>query len=143
MGLALPQLTVTGSRHEMGRQYGAHFRDMIHAFLGNRVSAVETYLANAGHSGTDHLFEAGAACLDYVKGFDPEGYAEHIGIAEGAGLDPVRLFTTANMTDVRDIIVLPGDPAFNVGIGQGIAGADMGSQRPRCRICDRAAPIAR
>ena len=110
MGLALPQLTVTGSRHEMGRQYGAHFRDMIHAFLGNRVSAVETYLANAGHSGTDHLFEAGAACLDYVKGFDPDGYAEHIGIAEGAGLDPVRLFTTANMTDVRDIIVLPGDP---------------------------------
>lgn len=110
MGLELPQLTVRGTRHEMGQQYGAHFREMIQEFVDNRVTAVTTYLANAGHAGTDRLFEAGSACLEVVKGFDPEGYAEHMGLAEGAGLDPVRLFTTANMTDVRDVIILPGDP---------------------------------
>ncbi|MEL7317492.1 MAG: C45 family peptidase [Pseudomonadota bacterium] len=110
MGLELPQLTVTGTPHEMGRQYGAHFREMIQPFVEDRVSAVTTYLKNTGHEGTDRLFEAGAACLELVKGFHPAGYAEHMGIAEGAGLDPVRLFTTANMTDVRDIIAYPDDP---------------------------------
>ncbi|MEM7779880.1 MAG: C45 family peptidase [Pseudomonadota bacterium] len=110
MALQLPQLTVSGTRSQMGQQYGAHFRELIHAFVDNRVAAVTTYLANAGHAGTEELFKAGAACLEVVKTFDPAGYEEHLGIAEGAELDPVRLFTTANMTDVRDVIILPGDP---------------------------------
>lgn len=110
MTLKLPQLTVRGTPQEMGQQYGAHFRDLIHPFFANRVSAVETYLRDTGHEGTDRLFEAGAQCLDLLRSFDPNGYAEHLGIAEGAGIDPVRLFTTANMTDVRDIIAYPEDP---------------------------------
>ena len=110
MGLQLPQLTVTGTPNEMGRQYGAHFREMIHPFVEDRVTAVTGYLRDTGHEGTDRLFEAGAACLELVRSFDPAGYAEHLGIAEGAGLDPVRLFTTANMTDVRDIIAYPDAP---------------------------------
>ncbi len=110
MALTLPQLTVTGTPNAMGRQYGAHFREMIGAFVNDRVTAVTAYLKGTGHEGTDRLFEAGAACLEQVKGFDPEGFAEHMGIAEGSGIDPVRLFTTANMTDVRDIIAYPGDP---------------------------------
>ena len=94
----------------MGQQYGKHFRDMIQAFVADRISAVEAYLEGVGRPGTEPLFEAGAACLEQLKGFDPEGFAEHLGIAEGAGLDPVRLFTTANMTDIRDIIAYPDDP---------------------------------
>lgn len=117
MSLELPQLTVKGSPAEMGRQYGAHFRDMIRTFVGDRVAAVETYLGERGHGGTDELFAAGAACLEETSRFDPAGHAEHLGIAEGCGIDPVRLFTTANMTDIRDIILLAGDapPAEDEG----------------------------
>lgn len=110
MSLTLPQLTVTGTPQEMGRQYGVHYRDMIQAFVADRVTVVDAYLRRRGHAGVDTLFEAGAACLARVRDFDPRGFAEHHGIAEGAGLDPVRLFTTANMTDIRDIIALPDDP---------------------------------
>ena len=110
MALTLPQFTVTGTPHAMGQQYGAHFRDMIRPFVEDRVTAVTEYLKNTGHEGTDRLFEAGAACLEQVKSFHPDGYAEHMGIAEGCGIDPIRLFTTANMTDVRDIIAYPDDP---------------------------------
>lgn len=110
MTMVLPQLTVRGSATEMGRQYGAHFRDLIHSFVSDREAAVETYLYEAGHSGTDALFAAGAACLDQLKTFDAEGHAEHMGIADGAEIDAVRLYTATNMTDVRDIITLPGDP---------------------------------
>ncbi|MEM1133099.1 MAG: C45 family peptidase [Pseudomonadota bacterium] len=106
MSMTLPQLTVTGAPEEMGRQYGAHWKDMIHDFVANRVSAVETYLAEFGHD-TSRLFDAGAACLDQLRSFDADGHAEHLGIAQGAEIDPVLLYTTANMTDVRDIIALP------------------------------------
>ncbi|MBU7580802.1 MAG: hypothetical protein KAF27_10085 [Porphyrobacter sp.] len=108
--LQLEQFTVRGMPAAMGRQYGAHFRDLIGAFVADRVLAVETYLDERGHAGADALFAAGAACLEQVLGFDPAGHAEHMGIAEGAGIDPVRLFTAANMTDIRDVILLPSDP---------------------------------
>ena len=110
MSITLPQFTVTGTATQMGHQYGETCRDMIHAFVADRVAAVEEYLADAGHANTDRLFAAGAACLDQVQQFDPDGHTEHLAIAQGANIDPILLFTTANMTDVRDIIVLPGDP---------------------------------
>ncbi|WP_412546762.1 C45 family autoproteolytic acyltransferase/hydolase [Maricaulis sp. MIT060901] len=110
MGLELPLFTVQGTPHQMGLAYGIQCRDMISAFVADRVTAVETYLRERGHLGTDPLFECGAACLELVRDFDPNGYIEHMGIAEGAGIDPVKLFTTTNMTDVRDIILLPSDP---------------------------------
>ncbi len=108
--MELPQFTVTGSPAEMGRQYGVLCRDLIHDFVSDRVLAVEAYLGDRGHADTSRLFEAGARCLDQLRTFDPQGYQEHQSIAEGAEVDPVRLFTTANMTDVRDIILLPDEP---------------------------------
>ncbi|MGB7419028.1 MAG: C45 family peptidase [Erythrobacter sp.] len=110
MGLNLPQFTVSGTPESMGRQYGAACRDMIHPFVEDRLKAVGSYLKERGFDGTDPLLEAGAACLYKVRAFDPTGHAEHMAIAEGAGIDAVRLFTTANMTDVRDVIILPDDP---------------------------------
>ncbi len=117
MSLTLPQLTVAGSPAAMGRQYGAHFRDMIAAFVNDRVLAVEAYLGERGHPGSEALFAAGAACLEATRTFDPHGHAEHLGIAQGCGIDPVRLFTTANMTDIRDVLLLPGEapPAEDEG----------------------------
>ncbi|MEM1050623.1 MAG: C45 family peptidase [Pseudomonadota bacterium] len=110
MAHQLPKLTVSGTPFGMGHQYGGHFRDLIHPFVSDRVQAVETYLRETGHEGTGRLFDAGAACLERLRNYDPDGYEEHMGIADGAAIDPIRLFTTANMTDVRDIIAYPSDP---------------------------------
>lgn len=108
--LDLPQLTVRGTPHAIGRQYGQHFRSLIGAFVADRFAAVEAYLDERGHKGAGPLLAAGAACLAAARAFDPVGHAEHLGISEGAGIDPVLLFAAANMTDVRDVIILPGDP---------------------------------
>lgn len=108
--MKLPQFTVSGSARSMGEQYGEQCRDLIHGFINIRESAVANYMKDAGRSDGGKLLEAGAACFELVKTFDPDGYEEHLGIAAGSGLDPVRLFTATNMTDVRDIITLPGDP---------------------------------
>jgi len=117
MSIELPQFTVSGAPEDMGAQYGAYFREMIASFVDARIIAVDTYLRERGHGGTDELFKAGKACLEATRQFDPRGHREHLGIAQGCGIDPVRLFTTANMTDIRDIILLPGDtpPAEDEG----------------------------
>lgn len=110
MTFQLPKLTVSGAPQEMGHQYGSYFKDMIHAFVSDREAAVSQYFEERGFGGLEPLFKAGADCFEQVRKFDPAGHAEHLGIANGAGIDAVRLFTTANMTDVRDIITLPQVP---------------------------------
>lgn len=110
MSLKLPQFTVSGTPEAMGQTYGKLCGERIHAFVADRMEAVEDYLNEAGHSGTTLLLDAGATCLERVRSFDPDGYEEHFAIAKGAEIDPVRLFSMANMTDIRDIVVLPSDP---------------------------------
>ncbi|MBO6638527.1 MAG: hypothetical protein JJ920_15270 [Roseitalea sp.] len=110
MKLTLPKLRVCGNAREMGIQYGTHFRPMIRQFIDARMTAVAAYLDGIGTGAVDRLIAAGAECLDRTSVFDPQGVDEHHGIARGAQVDPVRLFTAANMTDVRDIIALPDAP---------------------------------
>ncbi|MEM1380888.1 MAG: C45 family peptidase [Pseudomonadota bacterium] len=110
MTLELPHFTVTGSPEDMGAQYGQLCRDLIQDFVAQRVAAVEEHLLERGYPSTDGLYEAGAQCLDRLRDFDPVGHREHLSIAEGAQVDTVRLYTVANMTDIRDIITLPGEP---------------------------------
>jgi isopenicillin-N N-acyltransferase-like protein len=49
----------------------------------------------------------GAACLRVFERWDPEGAAENAGIAEGAGVSAEALYGSTNMTDVRDVLLLP------------------------------------
>ncbi|MEO1658241.1 MAG: C45 family peptidase [Pseudomonadota bacterium] len=109
MTMTLPQFRVSGSPEEMGHQYGELCRDLIQDFVKQRVTAVDEHLRERGHNGTDRLFEVGEQCLEKLKAFDRDGYHEHLAIADGAGVDPIRLYTVANMTDIRDIITLPGE----------------------------------
>ena len=110
MKLALPQFSVSGSPDDMGYQYGEQCRDLIQEFVEQRVAAVDEHLRERGHSGTDQLFEVGAQCMEMLKAFDHDGYKEHLATAQGAGVDDIRLYTVANMTDIRDIITLPSEP---------------------------------
>ncbi|MEO1041033.1 MAG: C45 family peptidase [Pseudomonadota bacterium] len=108
--MTLPQITVTGTPEEMGHQYGAQCRTLIQNFLADRILAVEDHLKERGHTEISALFSAGAECLALLESYDPRGYREHISLAEGAEVDPVHLYTAANMTDIRDIITLPSEP---------------------------------
>lgn len=108
--MELQQFRLEGTSEEMGRQYGEKCGDMIHAFVSDRIDAVRSYFSDAGRGSIDSFLEAGAKCMDEVCGFDPEGHTEHLHTAAGAEIDPVVLFATANMTDVRDIVTIPGDP---------------------------------
>jgi isopenicillin-N N-acyltransferase-like protein len=106
MTITLERLDVSGSPSEMGRQQGEHWRDRIQAFVQMRFDAVRGYVADRGRQDWERIFDAGAESFPIFEQWDPTGYAEQVGIAEGAGVDPLRLFTACNMTDMRDAVLL-------------------------------------
>ena len=42
-----------------------------------------------------------------IKDYVAVGIEEHRGIAHASGIDPTKLYVATNMTDIRDILVLP------------------------------------
>jgi isopenicillin-N N-acyltransferase-like protein len=101
--LELPSITIAGSPRAMGQALGEALREPIQAFVDQRLRAARAYLFARRSRDFDGLLAAGAACLALTADWDPPGAEEHAATAAAAGVDPVALFTTANMTDVRDV----------------------------------------
>jgi isopenicillin-N N-acyltransferase-like protein len=105
--LELETFTVRGDYHQMGCAYGARFKPQILRFVEMRLASAETYFADWGRGSVDQLLSVGAQCWEAAKSFHPEGAREHEGIASAVGISPERLYATTNMTDVRDVVLLP------------------------------------
>jgi len=113
----LPTLRVAGTPRAMGQAHGESQRPLIAAFVEQRLAAAREYFgerAQASGADAELLFtrfvDTGRACLEAAQRWDPDGTAEHTGIAEGAGIASERLYSVANMTDVRDVLLLPSTP---------------------------------
>ena len=104
--LELPIIEVAGSPEQMGRRYGEAVKPLVQAFVHQRVRAARAYLRERGFRDVDALRDLGRQCLDLLKSWDHEAWVEHHATAAGAGVDPVDLYTTGNMTDIRDILIL-------------------------------------
>lgn len=105
--LKLDSLTVSGSPTEMGRAYGLHYKGLINRFVDMRLSSAEQYFADWGRGSVDQLLERGAECWRIALDFDPSAAREQEAIAAAVGMTPERLYATTNMTDVRDVVLLP------------------------------------
>ncbi len=105
--MKLEHIEVSGSPRAMGRAQGEAFREKIGAFIEMRLDAVRGYLGQRGYTGKwERILEVGKESFGLFEAWDPAGHSELVGIAEGAGVDPERLFTTTNMTDMRDAVLL-------------------------------------
>jgi isopenicillin-N N-acyltransferase-like protein len=112
--LDLPRLTIAGDPEALGRAYGESLRAPIRAFVAQRLRAARDYLRERGRD-ESALVALGNDCLARLQGWDAEGWREHRATAAGAGIDPAELYAAANMTDLRDIIALPGPAAEREG----------------------------
>lgn len=74
-------VTITGKPRERGRQYGAKFRDAIHAFLRHEIIEV-----CAPHSSRAELLRYARDCSKLIDEYSPTIAAELDGMAEGTGL---------------------------------------------------------
>ncbi|MBA3686241.1 MAG: hypothetical protein H0W72_13520 [Planctomycetes bacterium] len=106
--LRLPQCTVSGPPEQMGGSYGAQLREPIRGFVAQRLAAASVYLRERGISDRDAFLALGRACLAALEAWDRDAWLEHLATAEGAGIDAGELYTVGNMTDIRDILTLPG-----------------------------------
>lgn len=98
--LSLPVIEVAGTPRAMGRAHGEAVRELVRGFMTDRVRAGAVFVRQKRRDG-DFLATA-AACLEILRGWDPAGWDEHMGVAEGAGVDAVELYAAANLTDIRD-----------------------------------------
>ncbi len=108
--LELRRIECRGTPQQMGRAHGETLRNEITAFIQGRREALRAYAARRGQDDVSGFEEAGARCLSLAKEWDPEGILEHVGIAEGAGVDPALLYAIANLSDLRDILLLSDAP---------------------------------
>jgi len=109
--LELPRYTFSGSPTDIGHQHGEALRERIQAFVAQRLVAAQAYLAERGIDNQDAFLAIGRKCLNQLKTWDEEGWIEHLATAEAAGVDAVALYTTGNMTDIRDVLALPARAA--------------------------------
>ncbi len=110
-------IQVKGTAVERGTQHGQQLAELIHAFVAQRFDALRDYLGERLDpseitGALDRFLEVGAACMSAAEAFHAEGVAEHLAVARAAKIDAVRLYAAANMTDVRDVVLLSntGDP---------------------------------
>ncbi len=105
--LTLPQIHVRGTPVELGRGQGEQLKPMIGAFVAQRLRAAKVYLHERGIRDEQTFRDLGRRCLAALKEWDLDGWMEHMALAEAAVVDAVDLYTTGNMTDIRDILALP------------------------------------
>ena len=115
--LQLETFTVRGNFSELGRAYGDRFKDKILRFVEMRLSSAEKYFKEWGRGSVDQLLDVGAQSWQIAQDFHPEGAREHEGIAAALNISPERLYATTNMTDMRDVVLLPDvqPPAVDEG----------------------------
>lgn len=104
--LTLPQYTFAGSPAEIGHALGETLRDQIQRFIQIRFNAVKGYAEARGWASVEGITDVGARCQQIYAQWDPAGYAEHVAIAEGAGVPALDLYIATNMTDVRDVLLI-------------------------------------
>jgi len=106
--LKLPLVECRGDARALGNQQGEALKERINAFIDQRLTAFARYSDERGGPGVEQFLAAGAACLRVFERWDPEGAAENAAIAEAAGVSAEALYGSTNMTDVRDVLLLPG-----------------------------------
>lgn len=104
---ALRQIHCQGTPADMGHAHGEQLRDEIHRFVAQRFEALEAYMIERDQLDIPGFLEVGRKCLRIAQAWDPDGTLELEAIAEAANVDAVRLYAAGNMTDLRDVVLLP------------------------------------
>lgn len=106
MTLSLPVIELAGAPAEMGRQFGEHCRDEVRELYERRLDSAVRFAAAYGQRrfGADQVLALAEQCLPIARTYDPRGYAEFAGIAQGADLTEAQLFVMQGLTDLRDVL---------------------------------------
>jgi len=103
---AMRVLTLEGAPRAMGRAFGETCRDAIRAFFELRVrNAILQAKDYGGRTVTPaQVVEAARRCVEPTRAWDPAGFEELTGVAEGAGMTVEQILALNGLTDLRDLL---------------------------------------
>ena len=102
----LPMFSVSGDPVAMGEALGKQLADAVQRFVAQRLRAAKVYLWEHGTRNLDGFLRLGSDSYNIFCDWDPAGALEHDALAMAAGVSPQELYTTTNMTDIRDILLV-------------------------------------
>jgi isopenicillin-N N-acyltransferase-like protein len=103
--LDLPVVELQGTAREMGQTYGERCRAEIRQLYEIRMESAIAFARQAGRRfQPEQVLDICRQCLGPTEAFDPLGYEEFCGIADGAGLSPEQVYALNGLTDLRDVL---------------------------------------
>ena len=98
-------LELAGTFQKMGEAHGEACRDLIQALYARRVANAILQAKTYGGRTIDEegLLGLSARCLPMVQSYHPAGFEELCGIAAGAKLTALQVWTMNALTDLRDV----------------------------------------
>ncbi len=127
-------LELSGTFRDMGEAHGEACRELIHALYARRVAnAIEQARTYGGRTIDEAgLMALSARCLPAVQAYHPAGFEELSGIAAGANLTPLQIWTMNALTDLRDVAAFADlAPADGQGCSSFIVQADRTAEGRR------------
>lgn len=102
----LSVLELVGTPRALGEGFGETCRESIQEFYRLRVVNALTQAKQYGGRQLDegHLLEVARRSLAVSESYDPEGFAELVGIARAAHLTIEQAFAMNGLTDLRDVL---------------------------------------
>jgi isopenicillin-N N-acyltransferase like protein len=104
-------LRLKGSHRDMGRQLGSELREQTQSFYAIRLQIAIDQAWKYGGRRVDEaeVLKAARSCLPVTRAYDPKGFEELQGIAEGSGLSMEQVLALNGLTDLRDWLAWGGD----------------------------------
>ena len=128
-------LHFSGTPRALGEGFGETCREQIGAFYRARVdNAIVQAKDHGGREVTeDDVLAVASRGLIVAESWDPDGYAELLGIARAANLSATQLYAMNGLTDFRDHLAWGDDVLYGGGCSSFLAQADRtASGRPMC-----------
>lgn len=117
-------IELSGKPSAMGESFGEQCREQINQLFHIRLKWAIRYASERGRCITeDHVLRVAAKCLEPTLAYDPDGYEELCGIANGASLSPAQVFVLQGLTDLRDLLAFGHHPVQG-GCSSFIVGPD-------------------
>jgi isopenicillin-N N-acyltransferase-like protein len=104
-------LEIYGDATDFGRAHGAECKDLIRAYLEERLglSGDEAWSGRSAGAGT--VLALAESTLDHHRSYAPNLYGEMVALAEAAGITPAEAVVVGGFTDLIDVVRAHDDRA--------------------------------
>lgn len=102
----IPIIELSGTYHEIGLQYGKHFKSKITEFAKSRMARLISFVKKYGKVDVteQEVLDITASLLPAHEEYDADIWDEFCGIAQGADISLAWLLVAMGYTDLRDYI---------------------------------------